>query len=163
MKSTQQNSFLADLKSWQASVNKSTQEYVSLVDREEGDEASLAAAQEAIVSKAMSFAEMTNPSLTISSLVFAVNTEPNCARASLINKIQPSLHAVVRIALDLDIFEIVSGPTTVTQVAEKTGADPQLICESCFQLGRYLPTPLITRLTKCSPLHESLIGLWLPR
>lgn len=55
---------------------------------------------------------------------------------------QCSIHAIIRIAIDLDIFKIIAshGPLTATQIHERTGGDATLICKSP---GRCLMPDLI--------------------
>ncbi|KAF4986548.1 hypothetical protein F66182_16815, partial [Fusarium sp. NRRL 66182] len=60
--------------------------------------------------------------------------------------LQPQAYAAVRIAIDLNVFEIVDKPTELDELAQKTGADPiilQRILRAISSIG-YLKQTAIT-------------------
>lgn len=111
MVSSETRLLVSDLRTLQTSMNAAVDYYCSLEQLPETDMNELGRAHDLIFSTATKLVERTShPAGAIFQLGFG-----------------PSLNAAVRTAIDLDIFNIVQAPTTITQLAAVTGADHTLV------------------------------------
>ena len=102
---------VSDLRALQTSINAAIEYYSSLQSRPETDMNELGRAHDLVFSSATKLVERTShPAGAIFQLGFG-----------------PSLNAAVRTAIDLDIFNLVHAPTTITQLTAATGADHTLL------------------------------------
>ena len=99
----------AQLRELQASLNASIDDYVD-ASAQEGGAAAGAASQRITAHASKLVSAMTNPTL-----------------ANLLLGLQSSIITVVRTAVDLDLFNVVDGPTKISDIAAKTHADEVLI------------------------------------
>jgi hypothetical protein len=102
---------VSDLRTLQTSINAAIEYYCSLQQLPGTDMNELGRAHDLVFSSATKIVERTShPAGAIFQLGFG-----------------PSLNAAVRTAIDLDIFNLVHAPTTITQLALATGADQTLV------------------------------------
>lgn len=101
----------SDLRTLQTAINAAIEYYCSLQQSPRTDMNEIGRANDFVFSSATKIVERTShPAGAIFQLGFG-----------------PSLNAAVRVAIDLDIFNLVQTPTTVRQLAAATGADDTLV------------------------------------
>ena len=105
------NDLASDLRALQTAINAAIEDYCLLQQSPGTDMNEIGRAHDLVFSSATKIVERTShPAGAIFQLGFG-----------------PSLNAAVRVAIDLDIFNLVHAPITVRQLAAATGADDTLV------------------------------------
>jgi hypothetical protein len=105
------NVLASDLRTLQTAINAAIEDYCSRQQSPGTDMNEIGRAHDLVFSSATKIVERTShPAAVIFQLGFG-----------------PSLNAAVRVAIDLDIFNLVHTSTTVRQLAAATGADDTLV------------------------------------